>query len=913
MINNYVKWRKCDLHIHSNASIGDSNLTVDVIVDEALAKGLDIIALTDHNTVDNVDYLLMKSKEKGITALPGVELKTQIGRPPVHIIVLFPENVNQETIKENFLNPLGITRQKIKEAGEASMHSGGDPEKFYEIGIHEIAVPLNDASKLAHELGGIVIAHAGEKHGSFENVPHTTGTATVYEVWNALGAEKTEIMQKNIIDVCELSRYDEKQINFYLKTFNKPTIICSDAHQRNLIGTNFTWIKMDTLDFEGLKQILYEPDIRIAYSEEKTKNDYFYIKSLESDGGYFEDFSMELSPDLNTIIGGNSSGKSVLIDYLRFITNDYPQKKIHDEFFGRLLNLLRNGNSIKIKVFKGETAIGIYDRSLQMSKTYDGTINDESKLPTIQPTTLQPDVMDFCIEAYSQGELIQIIKQKEQIIKILDGLGNYKDTTEFIEELVEFIQFNKGNILKAYNDIKTHSDKLLEKEDLKIKIENTKSKIEHDIINEFQKWQYEESSIEVFEKNLDKVRSIFQDYFKEINELLVFEIETNKTQNKEFIDELLKLNTEINNVLQSTKGVVEQKLSEISSSVTKLLEKHNWQEQFENKKEQYNQYLKENKIENLDIDIQNINKWNKTIIDIDKINLPKYDRLKKEIDRHYQVRETLLCLLDEALNELRVHRIQNAEDLKKRFPDIEFEVQELDNETLYSFLEGRLQGLGIYDFKQQTSRIRTSNINLKDFIEYVKNKDATGLTMRCNITETTSEKINEFFNETLADFGYNFSSAYMELQEIILEPKISLNIIDKQTGTRTNFLRLSTGKKCSFLLSILFSSNDCPLIIDQPEDSLDSEYIQTIIDALKANKGKRQFIIVTHNQNITVLGDSEKIIKIQKNETVSDPDQGNIVATGGVERGAVRKSILSLEGGSEAFKKRAKKYGIKLI
>ena len=82
---------------------------------------------------------------------------------------------------------------------------------------------------------------------------------------------------------------------------------------------------------------------------------------------------------------------------------------------------------------------------------------------------------------------------------------------------------------------------------------------------------------------------------------------------------------------------------------------------------------------------------------------------------------------------------------------------------------------------------------------------------------------------------------------------------------------------------------------------------------MKANKGQRQFIIVTHNQNITVLGDSEKIIKIQKDETVSDPDQGNIVATGGVERGDVRKSVLSLEGGSEAFKKRAKKYGIKLI
>ena len=88
---------------------------------------------------------------------------------------------------------------------------------------------------------------------------------------------------------------------------------------------------------------------------------------------------------------------------------------------------------------------------------------------------------------------------------------------------------------------------------------------------------------------------------KQIENIGIRELEnlsSEKIQNKEFIDELLELNTEINEVLQNTKDIVEQKLSEISSSVTKLIEKHNWQDQFENKKDQYNQYLKEKKIEN---------------------------------------------------------------------------------------------------------------------------------------------------------------------------------------------------------------------------------------------------------------------------------------------------------------------------
>ena len=525
MYNNYAKWRKCDLHIHSNASIGDSSLSVDEIIGKAIETGLDLIALTDHNTVNNIDEFIEKANDKGIGALPGVELKTEMGRPAVHIIVLFPENTKQDDIRDDFLSPLGVTRSKIIEAGKASIHSGGDESKFYEKGLFEISVNFEKASKLAHSLGGVVIAHAGRKEGSFEKIPHTSTDAKDYEIWDALGSKKTEIMQKNFIDVCELHHYDEGQIEFYLKTFNKPTIICSDAHKRDLIGSDYTWIKMDTVDFNGFKQILYEPNIRIVYKDEDTRNDYFFIRKLKADGGYFQDFSMEFSPDLNTIIGGNSAGKSVLVDYLRFVVDDYPQTKLKDDYFGRLHDLLRVVNKVRIHVYKDGERHSSYQRKLQMSKEYGGTPKDESESPSIQPAYIKEGMLDFCVEAYSQGELVQIIKQKEQISKILDGLGAYKDTNEILDELLEFIKYNKEQLLSAYNNIKIHSEKLLEKEDLKIKIESTKNNIEHDIINEFQRWQYEKSSIDIFEQNIGKVGGIIKNYFKEISERLVFDID----------------------------------------------------------------------------------------------------------------------------------------------------------------------------------------------------------------------------------------------------------------------------------------------------------------------------------------------------------------------------------------------------
>ena len=73
------------------------------------------------------------------------------------------------------------------------------------------------------------------------------------------------------------------------------------------------------------------------------------------------------------------------------------------------------------------------------------------------------------------------------------------------------------------------------------------------------------------------------------------------------------------------------------------------------------------------------------------------------------------------------------------------------------------------------------------------------------------------------------------------------------------------GQQQSILLSILlFSNRNCPLLIDQPEDNLDSEFIyKTLVKNLRRIKEHRQVIIVTHNANIAVLGDAELIVPLK--------------------------------------------------
>jgi energy-coupling factor transporter ATP-binding protein EcfA2 len=121
------------------------------------------------------------------------------------------------------------------------------------------------------------------------------------------------------------------------------------------------------------------------------------------------------------------------------------------------------------------------------------------------------------------------------------------------------------------------------------------------------------------------------------------------------------------------------------------------------------------------------------------------------------------------------------------------------------------------------------------------------------------------------------------------------------------FAKLSLGQQQAVLLSILlFSKSNEPLVIDQPEDNLDSEFIyKTFVRSLRRVKESRQVIIVTHNANIAVLGDAELIIPLRaSSEKAMIRDRGSID-----NEDTKELACTILEGSREAFSKRMKMYG----
>ena len=140
------------------------------------------------------------------------------------------------------------------------------------------------------------------------------------------------------------------------------------------------------------------------------------------------------------------------------------------------------------------------------------------------------------------------------------------------------------------------------------------------------------------------------------------------------------------------------------------------------------------------------------------------------------------------------------------------------------------------------------------------------------------------------------------IQTVELEDLPRIELLDGQDYKESG--SLSTGQRCTTILPILLLESERPLLIDQPEDNLDNRFIfETVVKSIKGAKGKRQLIFVTHNPNIPVLGDADRVFVLS-----SDGRQSSVTHAGSVDD--LKEQIETiLEGGQEAFLLRKERYG----
>lgn len=184
------------------------------------------------------------------------------------------------------------------------------------------------------------------------------------------------------------------------------------------------------------------------------------------------------------------------------------------------------------------------------------------------------------------------------------------------------------------------------------------------------------------------------------------------------------------------------------------------------------------------------------------------------------------------------------------------------------------------------------------------------------------ESINNSISSVLNDY---FAQLFLQKQLINYDYIV--------TYQNDEFQDMSQGKKSFVILKLLleFSDDKKPVLIDQPEDSLDNRAIyHELRNYLLGTKKNRQIIVVTHNPNVVVGSDTENIIvahqqsNLEKNKnnkkfqyingSLEDTHSHDKSCEFILESQGIREHIFDvLEGGEEAFTKREQKYNYKKI
>lgn len=144
-------------------------------------------------------------------------------------------------------------------------------------------------------------------------------------------------------------------------------------------------------------------------------------------------------------------------------------------------------------------------------------------------------------------------------------------------------------------------------------------------------------------------------------------------------------------------------------------------------------------------------------------------------------------------------------------------------------------------------------------------------------------------------------------------PRDTITLMYVKGRQQTPFHKASSGEQASALLRLLLRQSAGTLIIDQPEDDLDNRVVMDIVKEIRTSKNNRQLIFATHNPNLVVNGDADKVLVMRATvpdyKVTSDVPQIQVEVDGAIETPAVRHAItLIMEGGTDAFELRARKY-----
>lgn len=912
-INRGSEWNIWDLHIHTPDTWLNNNFKHkdwEKYIETIENKNVKVLGITNYFNVE--DYFKVKQFKKDgrlenvELILPNIEFRLNNFTSKdkgINFHVIFSDKVD-EYIQELFLDRLSFrnnghtyycNKKDLIRLGRDFKNNQNLSEKEaleegviqFKVDVQDIVEALNNNSKIfdGNYLMGVTNKSSDGASGLREG-QQAAQRRKIYNycdfIFSSNPSDKEFFLNNNILD---------KLI---------PCIHGSDAHKYEKIcepnDKRYTWIKGE-LSFEGLQQIKHEPNkrVKIQSSYPENKINYNVIDKIQfrDEGKLLGENSVYLSPGLNVIIGGKSSGKSILLYKIAQIVNFSIINKIESE------NLWNNN-------YKGSKIDDLRGQVFWKDGTYS-TIDDNSRQLLYIPQMYINSLAEQYRSELLQSKIKNILLENPNILKSFHEYDEYMKTyNSSIESEIEKINtcLNETEIIKE--DIRN--------------IGNIES-IEQEIERLYEQLKKELKESEITKEEQDKLETI----------------ESNR-------EKTLKTISKNEKIIQET-NYLKEKIQKENTYIKSDLEKSNFENDVEQYKKKYLELIKSNE-EKFIQELEDFRKEKENIIKGKKDEVLTLNNELTPINEKLRKKELI-----EKLNK----RIQEEKDKKieiEKLIDKKEKMQKaytLSIDKIKEIVHGYYQKVNLYRdaINNHSSNIKGIKIipepvfNQKKFIDEFINRIDKRKLNNPHIKEIIDE--NGYFKiDSLDNFPTLISNGIdkiLKIENNILKKgldrvsmirymtmpyyEITLNLSDGEDL----ITEMSPGKSGLIILKLLtyVSKEKFPILIDQPEDNLDNRTIsKELVNLIRDISEQRQIIMVTHNANLAVLTDSENIIVA--NQDVSEDLKENKEVRFEYINGALEsifcdsnmgefygKSIQEhvfdiLEGGQEAFKKRESKY-----
>ncbi|MEK5104957.1 TrlF family AAA-like ATPase [Cytobacillus sp. FSL M8-0252] len=869
----YAEFYKCALQVNPYSYVayrGGKHDTSEeeynqLILENCISKDIKVIGLADHGNIETAERLRDLLNKNGITVFPGFEIATA---EKIHIVCLFSEDTKPEQLNR-YLGRLGLT----------DVENGVLPSQ---LSCLQIAQLVED------ELGGFwYAAHITSDNGILK-------LGQMNHVWKDVRLRAAQIPHS-------LEEVDPRYINIiknkepmYKKDTPFAFINAKDVCKPDdlLEKNSYSLVKMSELNFSCFKEAFRDPSARVKLSYDQNEHYHSSLDKIEIFGGYLDGLSIDLSKNLNTTIGGRGTGKSTLLELIRYALDCEPKSADSIKYFKELIkaNLGLDNGRIELHVTSNQR----YGEKYKIIKRYEDPCVIENADGTVSNLSVK-DILPH-VEIFGQNEIIELVSNEEAKLSILHRfLPNQTDKHLEREAIIKELKQNAISLLDQIERKDEVSNKVSRLPKLEEKVKFFKdtgisaklSAIEHLSTEE----EYLKKSLEVITEHKVEFFEIdtpfTDDFIKE-------------TPNSEKFIIIKEIIDGFNLGLNKLKDDYEKLVKETARKIDEINEQ--WREIKNESEGEIKLSIKSLEGFNGKTGPEIAMEYRETVSEIARINPSKNEstRIEEELEKVIQDRKTLLEKLkkneDDSFDALRkaVKKI-NKGKLKGK---VQVEVHPKQNREELIEKLSEIEGLG----SKSLNWIREQEeFSLPSFIEHI-NQGSSKLMSEYNITKSKADIISQLPLEKK-----------LELELVQL-----LDIIDVKLNTAgggsdgENFKslnKLSKGQQCTAILNILMLDNNDPLIIDQPEDNLDNAYIaNNFVDGLRDYKLNRQFIFASHNANIPVFGDAELIIVMQEIDGT-----GSIVddCIGSVDNPSVKKSVIdTLEGGNTAFQMRKVKYNL---